>query len=133
MYLTLTELKGLVQALENARRDSSAPGVGFSCQEPNVGPDGETFRWEPKPRTRHHVGHAYPTGEVLEEIPEDVVLPRVVQTVVAEDGTESQVTAPALGIRVSLGVHGRAYLEIDPETYTVRCGACAEMEEKGGR
>lgn len=100
MLLSLTDLKNLVSTLEGAKRDSPAEGQGAYCTAPNRDAQGNTERWEPKPRSRRPVGTAYPDGTKLEE----------------RNGIK--------GVRVPLGVHGRSFLAIDPDTKQVRCGAC---------
>lgn len=107
--MNLIQLKELLAALDSARRDSTA-GVGYYCPEPLVGEDGNDYRWEPKPRALRPTGHKYPTGEVLEEMP-----------------------GGGLGIKVKLGVHGRAYLAVDPETGVICCQRCAESDAEGGK
>lgn len=93
MLLKLTELKALLAKLDAARHT-------FHCPEPNVGPDGETFRVEPKPHARAAVGTTYPDGTALELV----------------DGAKA--------VRVPLGPHGRAHLAIDTETGETHCAAC---------
>jgi hypothetical protein len=102
MLLTIPKLCDLNQRLDSARRESTGPGFGCYCTQPNVGPNGKTTRFEPKPGATHAIGHRYPNGDELIE----------------EGGY--------VGIRVSLGVHGRAHLGIDPATGEVRCAKCEE-------
>ena len=101
MLLTLVRIKELQSALDEARRTSTGPGRGAYCTEPNIDSDGNTYRWEPKPRSRNRVGAVYPDGTTLE---------------VNKTGD--------LGVKISLGVHGRAHLGIDPKTGKVYCTAC---------
>lgn len=104
MLLTLPKLKELIAKLEASRQQSGNAGDGAYCTAPNVGADGEVFRWEPKPRAREPLGRVYPDGSVLIE----------------QNG--------AKGVRVSLGQHGRAHLAIDPSTGKVACAKCAEAK-----
>jgi hypothetical protein len=102
MLLTLPQLKTLVAKLEASRVASGTSGAGDYCDAPNADADGNAERWEPKPRARQQVGFEYPDGTTLED----------------RDGVK--------GIRVPLGMHGRAHLAIDPETGEVACAKCAE-------
>lgn len=71
------------------------------CQQKR---DGErTFL--PKPRTKRRAGHVYSNGDTL----------------VANNGT--------LGIWIEPGIHGRAFVGVDPTTGEI---ACAECAMKGG-
>jgi hypothetical protein len=105
MRLTCLELTNLIRSLEEARRAASGPGCGHYCTAPREGPDGQLTRFVPKPRARMPVGHVYPGGETLVE----------------EQGVK--------GVRISNGVHGRAFLAIHVATGEICCAACGK---KGG-
>ena len=101
MLLTRVQLKDLGAKLHDARRDH--PG----CDAPR---DGDPV-FLPKPnaidpatRVPRKAGHVYANGDKL----------------VKHKGV--------LGIMQSPGIHGRAFLAIDPETGDVVCGACAEQQ-----
>lgn len=108
MLLSLRQLKELLGLLDKGRQESTEPAIGYYCDRPNRSATGDDFRWEPKPNSTKQVGYCYPDGSVLETM---------------SDGRH--------GIKVSLGVHGRAYLAIDPETGEVRCGACESVTDVG--
>ena len=104
MLLDLPKLKALVLKLEAARLAANGEGAGAYCTTPNVDAKGNDWRWEPKPRARQPVGTTYGDGTKLEE----------------RDGVK--------GVKVKLGVHGRAFLAIDPATGKVACAKCAEAK-----
>lgn len=83
MILTLVELKKLLAALDEARRQA-VEGSPLYCTVAHTDAEGRTYRVESKPRARH--------------------------------GPSS--------VEVSLGVHGRAFLGVDPETGEVCCAKC---------
>ncbi len=122
MLLNLPALKVLLRKLDDARRESTGPGEGAYCTTPNTDSQGNDFRWEPKPYTRRggqtvsrvRLGEELPSGPspdykgaesvaVIEEMP---------------DGRP--------GVKVPLGVHGRAYLAINVVDGRVYCQKCAD-------
>lgn len=106
MILTTVQMTDLIRKVEDARRAATGPGVGLYCQVPHAGPDGNPWRWEPKPHARASVGRTYPDGTQVEYGP---------------DG--------AKGIKVPLGVHGRGHLGIDPASGEVVCALCDVNKE----
>lgn len=100
MNLSLPQLKELVLELEKTRRDSVV-GQAHYCREPIVGKDGKTYRLEAKPKGRKHILQKY--------------------------GFEVVDKNGVLHVKIPHGVHGRAFLGIDPETKEVTCLACKEQ------
>lgn len=109
MILTTVELTVLARMVEDARRAATGPGVGLYCSEPHVSPDGNPWRWQPKPHAKASVGRPYPDGTVVEYGPDR-----------------------DKGVKVPLGVHGRGHLGVDPVTGEVRCVLCAKKEADRG-
>lgn len=113
MLLNLIELHELGQLVERARLESTGPGKGYYCTEPLAGDDGKPYRVERKP-----LAGARP-GEKIR-------------------GTDQVVKADDEGryIEVPLGVHGRAFLAIDPRTRKIVCAACKvalKSDGEGGK
>ena len=104
MLLNLLDLKALIAKLEDTRRDAIGPGCGLYCSALRLGDDGEPTRFVAKPDAMRPVGHVYSNGDTLIE----------------QNGVK--------GVRISNGVHGRAFFAVDPATGDVCCAACA----KGG-
>lgn len=99
MLLDIVKLNELNAALDDARRKSTGPGAGAYCGAPNIDPGtGENYRLETKPKGNR---------QRLERDGHDVV----------EAGGR-------LHVKIPLGVHGRAFLGINPQTGEVRCTEC---------
>lgn len=109
MLLDSAKLRELRRLLHEARLASPGPGAGCYCTTPLTGPDGRTWRWEPKPFTRNGA------RVVLRTSPG--VLP---------DGTKvEEMPGGGFGLKIPLGVHGRAFLSVEPETGKIVCAKCA--------
>ena len=99
MLLTFSDLQRLNFTLEAARRNA-IPGSPHYCEATLVDASGLHSRLEAKPKCTLPVGHVFVDGTELLSI----------------DGKKC--------VKVPLGVHGRAYLAIDPATGEVHCSKC---------
>lgn len=99
MILTHNRLVELLRLLDVARCEATGPHSRYYCNEPNLNESGENFRWEPK--TQRAVGSYLQDGTPVEAMP---------------DGRP--------GIRIPLGVHGRAFLGIDTRQGKIVCTEC---------
>lgn len=114
MYLTRERLAELARKLDEARVKASGPGCDNYCEEP-LPP-----RYEAKPGLQKY--QSISTKDLAESEGTHYLVP----SGILPGGAVIKDIDGVPHIEIPGGVHGRAFLVIDPETEVISCGRCEE-------